>query len=200
MIGLDHTPAGEPTVREALDRYFAENGFGSGGYEDRWVEFVAGPLRFRIPNTAARVAAVKLHDLHHVATGFETTWTGEGEMGAWEIAGGCGAHLAAWILNLQAVAIACLISPARVLRAFALGRRGRTLYHGERAEDWLDRPVEELRSALVRPDASPPTPLRALPSFLFWASIAMLTLAATAGATLLPLLLPALFVRWLAQA
>ena len=36
------------------------------------------------PNGAARVRAVRLHDLHHVATGYATSWVGEAEIGAWE--------------------------------------------------------------------------------------------------------------------
>jgi NADPH:quinone reductase-like Zn-dependent oxidoreductase len=39
-------------------------------------------------------AGVKLHDIHHVLTGYDTTWRGKAEIGAWEIASGCGRHYA----------------------------------------------------------------------------------------------------------
>src|SRR5437879_1772025 len=38
-------------------------------------------------------------------------WRGEAEIGAWEIASGCGRHHAAWILNLWAI-----LAPSAVLR------------------------------------------------------------------------------------
>ena len=31
------------TVRAAREKYFGDNGFGDGGYEDRWVRFKVGP-------------------------------------------------------------------------------------------------------------------------------------------------------------
>ncbi|MCW8140677.1 MAG: hypothetical protein KIT58_17390 [Planctomycetota bacterium] len=67
------------TRREARARDFADNGFGDGGHDDRWVKLKAGPLTLCFPNTAARVRAVRFHDLHHVLTGYATTWTGEAE-------------------------------------------------------------------------------------------------------------------------
>jgi hypothetical protein len=93
------------TMREARTQYFVNNGFGEGGYNDRWVKPQAGPIPLYFPNTAARVAAVRFHDLHHVLTKYETTWTGEAEIGAWEVASGCAHHYAAWMLNLQAMAV-----------------------------------------------------------------------------------------------
>ena len=35
-------------------------------------------------------------------TEYDTNWVGEAEIGAWEIASGCGRYLAAWVLNLGA--------------------------------------------------------------------------------------------------
>ena len=64
-------------IRDARAQYFAENGFGDGGYTATWVKVQAGPLPIYFPNTAARVRAVRLHDLHHVVTGYDTMWTGE---------------------------------------------------------------------------------------------------------------------------
>ena len=70
------------SVRDARDKYFADNGFGDGGYHDRWVRFKIGPLPVAIPNTASRKRAVRLHDLHHVATGYDTDLRGEAEIEA----------------------------------------------------------------------------------------------------------------------
>jgi hypothetical protein len=51
------------TLREARARYFQANGIDDD--------------------------ALPPHDLHHVATGFDTTLVGEAEIGAWELASGC---------------------------------------------------------------------------------------------------------------
>jgi hypothetical protein len=83
------------TIRDARDQYFMQSGFDEGSYSDKWVKLQAGPFPLYFPNTAARVRAVRFHDLHHVATEYETTWTGEAEIGAWEIASGCADHYAA---------------------------------------------------------------------------------------------------------
>ena len=89
VVETQRDPSDGATLRAARDRYFAANGLGEGGYTDRWVRLMAGPVPIWFPNTAARVRAVRLHDLHHVLTAYETTWTGEAELGAWEIASGC---------------------------------------------------------------------------------------------------------------
>ena len=136
------------TVKEARARYFANNHLSTDGYRTRWVKLKAGPIPIYFPNSRARVRAVQLHDLHHVATEYETTWTGEAEIGAWELAAGCGKHLPAWILNGCAMVIGFVIAPRRTVRAFQRGRRSRTLYDGEFHEDYLEMTVGKLRERL----------------------------------------------------
>ena len=135
-------------VREARDRYFTENGFSLAGYTDAWVKLKLGPIPFAFPNTEARRAAVKLHDLHHVATGYATTWTGEAEIAAWELAGGCGRHVAAWLLNAGAMGVGLWIAPRRVFRAWVRGRHSKTLYDRAFGDDLLQLTVEALRARL----------------------------------------------------
>lgn len=134
-------------VRDARRGYFARSGFpDDGGYGDRWVHLKAGGRTvFVFPNTAARVRAVRLHDLHHILTEYDTSWTGEAEIAAWELASGCARYYAAWILNIGAMALGLIISPRRVLRAFARGRRSGNLYRTEFSEELLERTVGELR-------------------------------------------------------
>src|SRR5688572_13294780 len=107
------------TLRDARQIYFEANDFGNGGYDDRWVKLKAGPFAIWFPNTAARKRAVKFHDLHHVLTEYQTTWTGEAEIGAWEIASNCRDHYAAWILNLAAFGLGLFIAPSAVFQAFS---------------------------------------------------------------------------------
>ena len=121
MLYSDSTP-----LRDARAQYFRENGFGEdGGYGRRLVRLKLGPVLLWFPNTRGRVRAVRLHDLHHIATGYTTTPVGEAEIGPRELASGCGDYLAAWVLNLGAVAIGLLVAPARA-RA---GRRQRSATH-----------------------------------------------------------------------
>ena len=101
----------------ARAQYFARSGFDESSYVDRWVRLQAGPLRLWLPNTAARVRAVRLHDLHHVVTGYDTSWTGEAEIGAWELASGCADHYAAWFLNLSAMITVLLAAVAVAMAA-----------------------------------------------------------------------------------
>lgn len=136
------------TMREARERYFAANGFSEAGYTEPWVKLEGGPFPMWIPNTASRKVAVRFHDLHHVLTGYPTTWVGEGEIGAWEVATGCGDLLAAWVLNLGAMSVGLVLSPRAMYRAFLRGRATRCLYPEGWSDALLDERVGALRARL----------------------------------------------------
>ncbi|MGA9522537.1 MAG: hypothetical protein WBV82_13805 [Myxococcaceae bacterium] len=144
------------TMREAVQRYFEENGFGAdGGYASPWVDFKLGPIPFPLPNTPSRVRAVRFHDLHHVLTGYRTDIVGEFEISAWEIAAGCRDFHAAWVLNLSGIAGGVFRSPVRTFKAFVRGSCERTTY-GLDYDALLDRDVEDLRRELGIGDAAHP--------------------------------------------
>jgi hypothetical protein len=183
------------SLRDARALYFATAGFDESSYAERWVRFQAGPLRFAIPNSAARVRAVRLHDLHHVVTGYDTSWTGEGEIGAWEVASGCAHHHAAWLLNLYAMAIGLVIAPRTTFAAFVRGRRSRNLYREEYRDALLAETVGGARRRLGLGGASaPPSSARERAAFAFWSLTAIATFVATfvPGAILVALLVSAL--------
>ena len=138
------------SIRQARAEYFQRAGFApDGGYADRLVVLRVGRFPvFAFPNTDARRRSVRLHDIHHVLTGYDTSWTGESEIAAWEIASGCRWHWVAWVLNLGAMAIGVLIAPRRTWWAFRRGRRSGNLYGGEYAEALLDRAVGDLRAEI----------------------------------------------------
>lgn len=138
-------------VREARDEYFAANGFSQTAYSDSWVQLALGPLPL-VMWSPARQRAIPLHDLHHVATEYSTTWAGEAEIGAWEIAAGCGNYSAAWFFNAFALAFGFVAHPRRTYRAFVRGRhsRSRSLYcHGGWRDELLELDVAELRGQLA---------------------------------------------------
>lgn len=137
------------TVRDARARYFEANRFGAGGgYDAKWVPVKVGPAEFLIRNTKSRVRSVRLHDVHHIATGYATDLEGEALIAAWEIGGGCHDHYAAWFLNASAFAFGLVLAPRDLWRAFVRGRRGRTLYRSEWDDALLGRTVGDLRAEL----------------------------------------------------
>lgn len=146
-------------VRTARARYFEQNGFDEAGYQDDWVRLRVGPVPIAFPNTQGRRAAVPLHDLHHVATGYGTDLVGEGEIGAWEIASGCFHVRAAWVLDMLAVWPVLFYALPRVYRAFVRGRHSHNLYGGPMDAALLELRVGELRRRLGL-DAAPPATRR----------------------------------------
>jgi hypothetical protein len=144
------------TLGEARARYFRENGLAEdGGAASPWVRLKLGPVPLAFPNTRGRRAVLLQHDLHHVATGYDTTLVGEAEIGAWELASGCRHYCVAWILNLGAAITGLVLAPRRVGRAFRRGRGCTNLYHLGVALDWPDETVSGLRKRLGLESARP---------------------------------------------
>jgi hypothetical protein len=136
-------------VRDARGAFFRSAGLpNDGGYSAPHIHFRVGTLSFTLPNSAARRQAVPLHDLHHLVTGYDTSWTGEAEIAAWELAGGCSSYRAAWLLNLLAFPLGLLIAPVRTWRAFRQGRSSKNFYDSEWDEKWLDTSLGSLRAHL----------------------------------------------------
>jgi hypothetical protein len=177
----------DSTIRAARERYFEINHFEGGGYEEGWVKMKAGPIPIWFPNTVARVKAVKFHDVHHVLTEYRTTWKGEAEIGAWEVATGCAAHYQAWLLNLLAFAIGLAINPRGVYRAFARGRQSRNLYRTTFSDELLSRTVGEVRRELALDKEPAPPDAADRRAFVFWSLASVATLAGTWIVALLPL-------------
>ena len=147
-----------------------------GGYSSPWVRVEAKPFPVYFPNTEARVAAARLHDLHHIATEYDTDWPGEIEISGWEIGSGCGRFYAAWILDLGGWAVGLLQAPLRLFRAFVRGRRATTnLYHTGFPDAQLEKTtVGTLRDRLgVRRD--PPARLTSQDAvaFTLWSTAAV---------------------------
>jgi hypothetical protein len=167
---------------EARRQFFAAGGFDQdGGYKKQVFWLGLKWFRVPVPNTAGRVRAVRLHDLHHIATGYPTTWQGEAEIAAWELAGGCGAYLAAWVLNLYAFAVGIFIAPRALWRAFLRGRGCRNLYEIGFREESLQAPVGDLRWRLGLSDEPPAGSARAALAFTKTAVAALMLGAFTAA-------------------
>ena len=183
------------SLLDARRVYFDRNGFGAdGGYAKRWVKVELGPLPLWFPNSEARVRAVRYHDLHHVATGYDTDWTGEGEIAAWEIASSCRGFVAAWWLNLSAMAIGLAIAPARIFRAFVRGRHTRTLYPESFDDALLATSVGALRKRLDLASAEPAATAADRVAFAGWCVTSVVALCVQAALLIAPL---AAVIAWL---
>jgi hypothetical protein len=184
---------GTLSLRDARTRYFRDNAFGDdGGYAKKWVKLQLGPLPFAFPNSAARVRAVKYHDLHHVVTGYATNVAGEAEIGAWEIGSGCAGFVAAWILNLYAMVLGFLSGhPGAVWRAFLRGSRTRNLYRIDYDDALLDASLAEMwaKLGLDRQLVLEPATLAERAGFAAWSVIAIALALATTALLAAPVIL-----------
>jgi hypothetical protein len=158
------------TLAEARSLFFARSGLGDdGGYTARWVRVETKPWPVYFPNTACRVEAAKLHDLHHVALEYETDWAGEAEIAAWEIASGCGRHGWAWLLNLGGFTVGLALFPRRLYRAFIRGRHCANLYRNGFPESELpNKTLEWLRTQLGANERARQATVSDRLAFAFW--------------------------------
>ena len=181
------------TVGEARSRYFAEAGFPpDGGYAAKFVQLAKlGPIPVGFPNSDARRRAVVMHDLHHVATGYKTDWTGEAEISAWEIASGCGRMWFAWYINLQGMVMGWVVNPGATWRAWVRGRHSRNLYREGVSDRVLRETVGSLRARLGLDRPAPAPTFGDCASYAFWCCMAVVDAAVTLGVLALPIVLGA---------
>ncbi len=135
------------TLKEALQVYFSKYHFENGGYDLKWFKIKLGPVYIPLPNTKARVDAVKIHDIHHLITEYEANLKGEAEISGWELASGCGKYYAAWILNSVSFLYGMFFFPRALFKAFMRGRKAKTnFYHNTMYNsDLLNRPLGDMR-------------------------------------------------------
>jgi hypothetical protein len=161
----------ERLLRTALADYLAASGLpADSGVSQRWVSVRLLGLPIVFPNFDARRAVLVEHDVHHLLTGYRTDWTGEGEIGAYEIATGCRHLWAAWFFNFGGFLFGLLIAPRRTFRAFVRGRRG-TNFYGAPRERTLQRTVAEARCLLGLDRDPGPATWRDARAFAGWIAI-----------------------------
>jgi hypothetical protein len=176
----------ELTLRQARERYFESNNFPGGGYEDRWVKVRVGFFPIWFPNIPSRKRAVRYHDLHHILTEYETTWRGEAEIGAWEVATGGAGAAAGWLLDLLAFAVGLAIHPRGVYRAFVRGRHSANLFRAKFDDALLAQGVGATRRELRLTDDTRAT-AGDNAAFVAWSLVGVATYLATGVALLAPL-------------
>lgn len=164
------------SLLDARALFFRHGNLGDdGGYSSRWVRVEAKPFPFYFPNSSGRVAAARLHDLHHIACEYDTDWTGEVEISGWEIGSGCGRFRAAWILDLGGWVVGLVLAPSRLFRAFIRGRHAPTnLYHTGFPDAQLERTtVGTLRDRLGSRETPREPVSRDVAAAGFWSAAAL---------------------------
>ena len=113
------------TAQDALSSFFVAQGIlreGSAVEDwigDRWYRIGGIPV---LPLVGKIKHSLILHDVHHLVTGYDTSWTGELELAAWELAsGGCGLNLFFWLDRFLALALGLFVCPRRLWRAASRG-------------------------------------------------------------------------------
>lgn len=138
-------------VDEALECYLRENNFKKENYSAPTFQVKLFGRMWTFPNHPYRQQVIPLHDLHHVATGYGTDLAGEGEIGAWELRGGCNT-LFLVVINLLAVFFGFFVAPRRILKALKAAAGQRTLYAlGDPYDSYLKLSLEEIRTRLGLP-------------------------------------------------
>lgn len=146
------TPA--PTLAELRRSFQTDNRFDAPPRLIEWVRL--GPIPIPIPNPPARRRALRLHDLHHLISGYRTDWRGEWQISAWEVGGGLHRDPVAWTFCLMGMTAGMVVAPRLTLRAYARGRRGRTLFGQD--PDHVDRLTLADGQAFCGTDQPPPAP------------------------------------------
>lgn len=186
------------TLRMARKQYFRDSGFGEdGGYNERWIKVKVWRIPIWLPNTAGRRRAVRLHDLHHILTGYPTTWRGEAEISAWEVgSGGLKTFFAGWVLDLMNIAQGVVINPAGVYRGFMRGRQTKNLFGAEFNTKLLDSSVDEYRERLgLDQIVRKPAPSDYL-SLAFWVIISIAVYLLAVSVPLIPSVGLLLVILW----
>jgi hypothetical protein len=175
MNAIASTISSRQTIKEALTIFFEKYQLGpDGGMSDRWVKLRFGKFYIPFPNTDSRRKALMFHDIHHIATGYQSNWKGESEIGAWEVSTGCGSYTAAWVLDLGVLALGLLVFPIATYKAFIRGQRTRNFYKNTYTrEELMNMEIGQVQTILKLNSASeaPATANEAL-AFIWWSFIA----------------------------
>lgn len=152
-------------VIDARASYFARSGFDDSTYTARFIELPALGTTLYLPNIADRRAAVRVHDLNHLLTGYGTDWLGESMISSFELGMGVRGYWVAWVLDSSAMLMGFVRAPRDMLRAFARGHATATSTYAllpdveaPEMERTLQGSLGTLRRAVGLVDEAPLTP------------------------------------------
>lgn len=141
---------GHMKVSDALKMFYGSQKLGREAFEDdfNWANF--NGIQVPYPNLPWRKKMMHLHDVNHVLTEYDTSWIGEGEIAAFELASGYpGKTAVAYLYAPFSLAIGFLFSPSRIIQAFRRGLCMRNACHLNLSKEILfNSTVAELRATL----------------------------------------------------
>ena len=137
------------------------------GHSLRWVRVYWFGIPIVFPNFDARRQILFWHDVHHLLTGYATTWTGEAEIGGFEIATSCKRYWAAWFFNFGGWLFGLAIAPRRLFAAFVRGRHC-TNFYGHDEAHLATQSVDQARAELGLLRAVPPATVADAIAFAGW--------------------------------
>lgn len=137
------------------------------GVSQTWVKVTLLGLPIVFPNFDARRRVLFVHDVHHMLTGYATSWAGEGEISAFEIATGCKRCWAAWFFDGGGWLIGLVVAPRRMSAAFVRARRC-TNFYGHDHERIASLSLDEARRELGLDWPTLPPTARDRLQFLSW--------------------------------
>jgi hypothetical protein len=154
MLNVRQEPVpGDWTCAAGLDDYMRENGFKVVEYDKPQSLVVFFGKNIIIPNPPRHRHILRIHDLHHVVTGYGTCHVGEGELAMWEWRAGV-LGLGPWAVFLTIITgfIGFVYAPGRMLRAWRDSKGARPLWALPMAyEEMLCATVAELRAQARTP-------------------------------------------------
>ena len=153
-LATDSGSDAEPSLAALRDAFRSRNGIVEADRRVEWIRL--GPIPFPIPNPPVRRRALRIHDLHHLVTGYGTDLTGEFQVSGWECGAGLHDEPAAWAFCPAGTLGGMFRCPRRTVAAYARGRRSRTLF-GQRPER-ADALTLAAATAWCRTDVAHPRP------------------------------------------
>lgn len=123
------------TIRTLLSNYIEKHDPFPGALtfdqwrQQKWVKVRIGKQMIPIFPVGPIRDLLHKHDIHHVITNYSTTWEGEFELAAWEVAsGGCRLNLLFWADRISFLIMGLILFPKSILKALRRGWRARNLY------------------------------------------------------------------------
>ena len=173
-------------IYQALDKYFQDTGYNIGSYIDEQFQIVLLGKTLNLPNPPDRQNAIRVHDLYHILTEYDTSFKSESWIGAFELGAGIPqSYLAAWFFNCTSTFLGLFHSPVKTFKAFMRGRATtdnlyRLIPYGDKQayEEVMMSKVGVMRN-LIGVNNSITFSIR---------DLLLITLASTVGALLIPVI------------
>lgn len=142
------------TIMDDLKIYWKENNLPQdGGESDLLNQAKSGRFSFYYPNLNGK--ALILHDINHFLTGYPTTWKGEFQVSAWELAsGGRKGFPTTWIYPISLTILGLIFYPLQTISAYKDGRNKQNAFIIYNFTDIFSLTMNEIRTFSIKKTAT----------------------------------------------